>query len=88
MGRPLWVPSHRWYRNGLDYTRFTISISVLSRAALVVLFPFGVPGRFFHDLQRPVARNLRRAGIAEGVINQSDPMQSGLATSVSTIYSE
>ena len=54
----------------------------------MVLFPFGVPGRFFHDLQRPVARNLRRAGIAEGVINQSDPMQSGLATSVSTIYSE
>lgn len=68
MGRLLSVPSHRWYRNGREYTRFTISFSVLSRAALVVPFPFGVPGVLFHDVRRPVARNLRRAGMAESVI--------------------
>ena len=34
----------------------------------MVPFPVGVPALLFHDLRRSVARNLRRAGIAEGVI--------------------
>jgi integrase len=28
----------------------------------------GVPGLLFHDLRRTAARNLRRAGVAEGII--------------------
>jgi hypothetical protein len=32
MGLLLWMPSHRWYRNRRDYTRFTICFSAFGRA--------------------------------------------------------
>ena len=72
MGLLLWLPSHRWYRNGRNYTRFTISLSVLRRIV-------GVSRLLSHNPRQTAARNPRRVGIVNVVERYAIVSQTNIA---------